>query len=197
MTETIDTLAIDWKLIQEFDDDYDQEFALKEKKENNWFDFRLPEIGNSHFNNEYADHIVYFFGISAIFGILVYILYNYVGKTGKVVIAPVIIPEEDTIYGIDFEASLKAVEQAGDYYQSIRLRYLWLLRILNDKHLINWAPQRTPEEYVYEYNKPEMREATNTFLKIRYGNYEATKEIDDESKRLFLALTEGKEVSHD
>ncbi len=190
MTETKDTLTINWQLIQEFDDDYDQEFALKEKKE-------LQDIAPFHFDENVMDYITLFLLITLILGVIAFIAYHYTGTTYKRDIGKLVIPEEDTIYGVDFEASLHAVEQDGDYYQCIRLRYLWLLSFLNDKHLINWAPQRAPEEYVYEYNKPEMRESTNIFLKIRYGNYEATKELDDESRRLFLILTDGKEVSHD
>lgn len=192
MTETKDTLTINWQLIQEFDDDYDQEFALKEEKE-----FKFQGFTPFHFNESILDYVTLFFIITFLLGVIAFIVYHYTGTTYKRDLGKIIIPEEDTIYGVDFEASLKAVEQDGDYYQSIRLRYLWLLSILNDKHLINWAPQRAPEEYVYEYNKPEMRESTNIFLKIRYGNYEATKELDDESKRLFLILTDGKEVNHD
>ena len=191
MKEVKDTLTIDWQLIQEFDDDYDQEFALKEKKE-----FKLPDFKlNSKNLPEKVDMIVLFVVFSIILGLLLFIAIHYFGRNKKKVVST-FIPEEDTIYGVDFQASLAETEAQNNYYQCIRLRYLWLLRKLHDRNKIYWAPQKTPEEYTYEYSKPELKEATNEFLKVRYGNYEATEEGYEKMKTLFDTLTEGKEVNH-
>ena len=56
---------------------------------------------------------------------------------------------EDTIYGVDFAE-----------------------RIADD-----WQLYKTPTQYIYEVRLPAFRQMTNHFLRVRYGNFEATETL--------------------
>lgn len=92
--------------------------------------------------------------------------------------------DEDDIYSIDFDRSLEIAEQERNYRQCIRLRYLHLLRLLQDNHFIQWLPGKTTTQYAQEFADPSFAELTQIFVRVRYGNYEADARLNDE----FLSL---------
>jgi hypothetical protein len=92
--------------------------------------------------------------------------------------------EEDTIYGIDFDTEIAKALAASNYRQAVRYLYLKTLRRLSDAGRINWQPSKTPSQYVYEVQRDEFRQLTQHFLRVRYGNFEATRELYDEMLRL-------------
>lgn len=89
--------------------------------------------------------------------------------------------EEENIHGIDFDKEISSALNNKDYRLAIRLLYLQTLRFLSDAQLIDWQIHKTPTEYFYEIRNKEMkqpfRELTNHFLQVRYGNYEASREL--------------------
>jgi len=87
--------------------------------------------------------------------------------------------EEENIYGIDFDATIRQALAVGDYRQAVRYVYLQTLRYLSDHSLIEWMPQKTPNQYIVEYNKEDFRRLTTLFLRVRYGNFEATPSMYD------------------
>jgi hypothetical protein len=91
---------------------------------------------------------------------------------------------EENIYGIDFNAVIHQAVANGDYCQAVRYVYLQTLRHLSDQSLIDWMPQKTPTQYVIEYNKDDFRQLTNLFLRVRYGNFEATPAMYDDVLQL-------------
>lgn len=88
---------------------------------------------------------------------------------------------EDTIYGVDFEKEITDALKRNDYKEAVRFLYLQTLKQLSDAELINWQLYKTPTEYIYEVTKKEFsksfRELTNDFLRVRYGNFQATEEL--------------------
>lgn len=86
--------------------------------------------------------------------------------------------EEDTIYGVDFEQLLADARRQQNHREVVRLLYLQTLRRLSDAHLIDWQPFKTPTQYTGEY--PALRQMTNSFLLVRYGNRDATAAMADE-----------------
>ena len=90
----------------------------------------------------------------------------------------------ETIYGIDFDAEIAKALAASNYRQAVRYLYLKTLRRLSDAGHINWQPSKTPSQYVYEVQRDEFRQLTQHFLRVRYGNFEATRELYDEMLRL-------------
>lgn len=85
--------------------------------------------------------------------------------------------EEETIYGVDFDAVIRQAITDSDYRLAVRYVYLQTLRHLSDHALIDWMPHKTPTQYVLEYDKDDFRGLTNLFLRVRYGNFEATPPI--------------------
>ncbi|MBQ8126951.1 MAG: DUF4129 domain-containing protein [Prevotella sp.] len=99
---------------------------------------------------------------------------------------------EDTIYGIDFDAELAAAEARGDYRQAVRLVYLQTLRRLSDSGQIDWHPSKTPRQYEREVGQGAFSELSHQFVRVRYGNFEATASTFAEMRRLQAAVVVGK-----
>ena len=98
---------------------------------------------------------------------------------------------EDTIYGIDFDTTIAQALTREDYREAIRLRYLQTLKALTDANIIDWQPFKTPTQYVRELSssslcsgdavaKAAFRTLTSHFLRVRYGNFSATRQLYDE-----------------
>ena len=96
---------------------------------------------------------------------------------------------EDTIYGIDFDAIISQALGREDYREAIRVIYLRTLKALSDSQQIDWQPFKTPSQYVREFDAAAFRTLTSHFLRVRYGYFEATRQLCDEVEQL------GKEVT--
>ena len=102
---------------------------------------------------------------------------------------------EDNIYGVDFDTAISRAVGREDYREAIRLVYLQTLKTLADANLIDWQLYKTPSQYVRELTASPLsnggaafRTLTAHFLRVRYGNYQATRQLYDELCQL------GKEV---
>ncbi|MBQ0023135.1 MAG: DUF4129 domain-containing protein [Prevotellaceae bacterium] len=191
MSKQGNTYIIDSALVREWQEqgyDYNREFGVKDAKEEKSFispdDISLNpyDLGSK----EKASPIVQFLSILGILlaiGVGAYLYFRRYGIVQKKVNFADL--EEDTIYDIDFDKELAQYEMSCDYFQCVRLCYLSLLRHLHDTNRINWMPHKTSTQYIYEMkSEANFIALTNLFTKIRYGNYEATKELYDEAKRL-------------
>lgn len=85
--------------------------------------------------------------------------------------------EGDTIYGVDFAQGIASALGRNDCREAVRLLYLQTLKELSDRGRIDWQPSKTPTEYVQEFRMGAFKELTRHFLRIRYGNFEATPEL--------------------
>ena len=84
---------------------------------------------------------------------------------------------EDTIYGVDFAERIADALARTDYREAVRLLYLQTLKQLSDGKRIDWQLYKTPTQYIYEVRLPAFRQMTNHFLRVRYGNFEATETL--------------------
>lgn len=102
-------------------------------------------------------------------------------------------PDEaiDSIYGINFDNKINEALHHNNYYEASRLLYLQTLQQLNDSGQIIWQFYKTPTQYIYEYNTPAFKEITTHFLKIRYGNFTATKTVFNSMKACKIEIEEG------
>lgn len=82
--------------------------------------------------------------------------------------------EADTIYGVDFEQAIAEALRQGCYKEGVRLVYLQTLKGLSDGQRIDWQLYKTPSQYLYEVKMGAFRQLTTDFLRVRYGNFEAT-----------------------
>lgn len=101
--------------------------------------------------------------------------------------------EEDTIYGIDFDADIKEALARGDYRAAVRLIYLKTLRHLNDAGRIVWTPHTTPSQYSRDLGDPQFTELTNSYIRVRYGGHSATSELCDHLGALRESITGSEE----
>ncbi|MBR6284522.1 MAG: DUF4129 domain-containing protein [Muribaculaceae bacterium] len=83
----------------------------------------------------------------------------------------------DNIHEIDFDARLAEARQRGNLREVCRLLYLQTLKRLADGALIDWRPFKTPSQYTRELPNEHLRALTNAFLRVRYGNFEATEAL--------------------
>ena len=91
---------------------------------------------------------------------------------------------EDNIYGVDFNKDISKAVERSDWHEAVRLTYLNTLRWLSDNGKINWRPSKTPTQYTREVTSNEFRTLTQHFMRVRYGNFKATRDLYDECQRL-------------
>lgn len=65
---------------------------------------------------------------------------------------------EQYIREADFPTLFHESEQAGDSRQSVRLLYLWMLRTLTDREVIDWNPDKTNGDYMREIKDVQLRD---------------------------------------
>lgn len=99
--------------------------------------------------------------------------------------------EEDTIYGVDFPGGIADALSRQDYREAVRLLYLQTLKQLSDAERIDWQLYKTPTQYLNEVRLPAFRQLTNHFLRVRYGNFEATEELFGVMKALQEEIEKG------
>lgn len=182
-----DTLCCDTTQIHAWQSDaaYDYQRELMDMQPNLW-DWLLAQFGDflmSLFGSETASSITVPVLIASGLALLSFVGW-FIYKTRpslfqrnqRLAVGTV---EEENIYGIDFDTTIRHAIDVGDYRQAVRYVYLQTLRHLSDQSLIYWMPQKTPTQYIQEYDKDDFRRLTNLFLRVRYGNLEATPSMYD------------------
>ena len=99
--------------------------------------------------------------------------------------------EEDTIYGVNFEAGIARALENQDYRQAVRLVYLQTLKYLEDEGRIEWQLSRTPSQYVRQVNTPAFTSLSRHFINVRYGNFIATLDLYEQIKALQDEIMKG------
>lgn len=161
-----------------------------------WISELLRKIFGSRFAEEYSGVILIGLAILILL-LLLWFLYKkrpeLFTRTRKNQVAYHV--REDTIYGIDFQKEMDGAVARSDYREAVRLLYLQTLKLLSDSESIDWQPYKTPTEYIYEIKddtvKTPFRKLTTRFLRVRYGNFDATSLLYDEMYSLQKAIREG------
>jgi hypothetical protein len=87
----------------------------------------------------------------------------------------------ENIHEMDFEALIAEATRQNDYRKGIRLVFLYSLKLLSDKQLIDWERGKTNHDYVAELKKSELKEGFNAlsyyFDYAWYGNFKVSNEI--------------------
>ncbi|WP_223598583.1 DUF4129 domain-containing protein [Chryseobacterium sp. GVT01B] len=71
----------------------------------------------------------------------------------------------ENIHEINFPESIAKFEMAGDYRSAVRYQFLFILKKLSDKKLINWNPEKTNKDYAVELKAPHLK---NDFSDLSY-----------------------------
>lgn len=173
-----DSLVLDPHVIEQLRsqvDDYEQEFCQSDAVQKSTSTTTVGQDTNwlKGFERFFADEAIrntvsILFLIVVVVGVC-FALRNKFSMTAQRDILE--LTDEDTIYGIDFERQLRAMEESHDLYQCIRLRYLQLLRLLHDGRHIFWQESKTPRQYEIELGEPDFNALSQIFTRVRYGNY--------------------------
>ena len=203
MTAPADTLVYDtatvaiWQSGSEYD--YNRELQTPEVDLIGWLNLWLGKLLQKIFGSKFAEQYTEIV-LAGLFILIVLLLIWFLYKkrpelfmrSGKKVAYHV---EEDTIYGIDFEKERSAAMLRNEYREAVRLLYLHTLKQLSDAEKIDWQPYKTPTEYTYELKanalRTPFRELTNRFLRVRYGNFEATEALFHEMQTLQREIVKG------
>lgn len=204
-----DTLRCDTMLLRQWSDDprFDYESSLQGSGSTLmdelrwWLSHKLDEWFRWTVTEEQVNWIFIGVGVLLLLVVLYVIyrknpqLFGRVGKNART--SSDTLGDEDTIYGVDFRKEIDKALQAANYYQAVRYRYLFTLKEMNDMHLIGWQPYKTPTEYVYELadasRRDTFRRLTNNFMRVRYGNFQATRQLYDDMKEQANELLERRE----
>lgn len=150
-----------------------------------WFDAWLRSLWHDRTAMGLLDTILFVVGVVAV-GLIAWFLYKYrpeLFRRKRLTINEES-EEEETIYGIDFDREINRAVEAANYRQAVRYVYLKTLRRLSDTGRIDWQPSKTPSQYLREVPSETFRSLTNHFLRVRYGNFTATRQLFEEVQRL-------------
>jgi len=189
-----DTLLIDSTRIAAWQDDgrydYDREMVGGSQNLLDWIVSVITEWVNETFDVMMDNDVTYYtllaLGVLLV-GFLVWLLRKkglrlFYGKKEEEEMDYEV--EEDTIYGVDFDADLKVALEQGNYRQAVRLLYLQTLYHLQEEGKIDWQPSKTPTQYMRQVDQPSFSRLTRLFILVRYGNFEATEEVYRQMKAL-------------
>lgn len=182
--QLLDTLQCDTQLVQQLQQsseyDYHREFVEHDysiiERIVNWLD---SIFSNTIRHTTGEDTSIYWVigGIIVVIAAVIYLFTHDVGifrRGGKTDLDYEV--EDEDIYGIDFDERIARAVTQHDWREATRLTHLKTLRWLADNGRIEWALFKTPSQYTREEHSPEFREMTNDFLRVRYGNFEATED---------------------
>ncbi|MBS1557876.1 MAG: DUF4129 domain-containing protein [Bacteroidetes bacterium] len=165
--------------------------------ENLWERFKswLAELVRNFFSNVTTTHLGKILLYVAGAALLVYVVsmilkvnaFRILVKGGDGTIPHQMLSEN--IHEMNFEKLIAEATQKKEYRLATRLVFLYALKILSDRHLIDWEPGKTNHDYVRELQHPELR---NGFLDLSfyfdyawYGNFRVTPETFSEMLQVF------------
>lgn len=172
----------------------DYNYKVLKPKESLW-DLIKRKIAELFFKNidpnkaaNYAANMLRFFGI-VIIGFLLFVLIRYLlskdgnflfGKSNrKINISTQDI--EENIHEINFPERILQLEKQQDYRSAIRYHFLYSIKKLTDKNLINWNPEKTNRDYLKELKNKNLQEDFRRVIYIYdyiwYGEFD-TQEKD-------------------
>lgn len=96
---------------------------------------------------------------------------------------------EENIHEMDFEKLIQQALDQKDYRKGVRLIFLFSLKMLSDKHLIDWEQGKTNHDYVDELKHAELKSGFNElsfyFDYAWYGNFAINAETFSKVQAVF------------
>lgn len=96
---------------------------------------------------------------------------------------------EKNLHLVDFEKLIKDSINSGEHRLSIRYYYLFLLKKMSEKQIIEWDVEKTNSDYIYEIKSAELR-ARFEYLSylynyMWYGEFAVSIEEFEKAKKAF------------
>ena len=96
---------------------------------------------------------------------------------------------EKNLIHVDFEKLIAQTLQEENYRLAVRYYYLWVLKSLSEKNIIDWHVDKTNTDYLYEIQaqglKSDFQYLSYLYNHIWYGEFEMNKENFLYAQRLF------------
>jgi hypothetical protein len=96
---------------------------------------------------------------------------------------------EQNIHTVNFEKLISEALVKGENRLVIRYYYLWLLKKMSDKSIIEWDIEKTNSDYSYEIKNEKLKEDFNylsyLYNYIWYGEFELTEDTFNKTKKSF------------
>lgn len=96
---------------------------------------------------------------------------------------------EKNLHLVDFEKLIQKSIESGENRLTIRYYYLWLLKKMSEKNLIEWDVEKTNSDYLYEIKDEKQKEdfayLSYLYNNIWYGEFELDKTTFAKSKNAF------------
>ena len=96
---------------------------------------------------------------------------------------------EKNIHLVDFEKLIKETLKSGEQRLSIRYYYLWLLKKMTNKNIIEWDIEKTNTDYFYEIKdqafKSNFEYVSYLYNYIWYGEFELDEPTFEKAKTAF------------
>ena len=90
---------------------------------------------------------------------------------------------------IDFEKLIKDTLKIGDNRLAIRYYYLWILKKMSEKSMIDWNPEKTNTDYLYEIQSESLKKdfgyVSYLYNYIWYGEFELDEVSFENAKKSF------------
>lgn len=142
---------------------------------------------NDALNNEYSGGFFKYLIIGVISGLIIFAVSKVAGldlmifaRKPKAVDVPYGEMMEN-IHEINFNEEIDKAVHNGNYRLGVRLLYLRSLKLLSDRELINWQPEKTNQAYVDELldfeRKQQFKMLTLQFEYVWYGDFSVDKDV--------------------
>lgn len=96
---------------------------------------------------------------------------------------------EKNLKNIDFKKLLNETIANGDLRLAVRYYYLWTLKEMSNKQIIEWNPEKTNSDYLYEIKseklKTEFEYLSYLYNYVWYGEFEMDEVHFEEVKKSF------------
>ncbi len=97
---------------------------------------------------------------------------------------------EENIHSIDFKSIVKDAIAGKNFRVAIRYYYLWLLKSLSDREIIEWDIEKTNSDYLHEIQdtmlQKDFRFLSYVYEYSWYGEFELTEEDFNKAQNAFL-----------
>lgn len=133
----------------------------------------------------------------AIIGLVIYLIVRIIlkkegrwifGKSAKKILVTENV--EENIHTIDFNSIIKNATSQKDYRVAVRYYYLWLLKTLSDKNIIEWDIEKTNSDYLREISNSELKKEFRFLSYIYeyswYGEFELNEEDFSKAQNAFI-----------
>lgn len=98
----------------------------------------------------------------------------------------------EDIHAMDFEKLIREASEKGEYRLGVRLIFLYALKTLSDKHLIDWQAGKTNHDYVEEITMKELKTGLNElsfyFDYAWYGGFSIDQQLFSKVENVFKSL---------